>query len=187
MCIRDRNGPAGRFLSSLVAQAVPRRVALIGLGSGALTCYARPGEDWDLYELNPAMVRVAEDQRLFTFLQHSVAAAKTVVLGDARLSIERSAATYDIIIVDAFSSDAIPIHLLTKEAVHAYARRLRPGGALLFHVSNRFFHLTPVLAAVAPHVGMSAFVFADLAFTPNDVATGTVSYTHLTLPTIYSV
>jgi len=94
------------------------------------------------------------------------------VLGDARLSIERHASTYDIIIVDAFSSDAIPIHLITKEAIDAYARRLRQGGDLLFHVSNRFFHLTPVLAAVAPHVGMSAFVFADLAFTPNDVATG---------------
>ncbi len=166
------NGPAGRFLATLVAQAVPRRVALIGLGSGALTCYARPGEEWDLYELNPAMVRVAEDEHLFTFLQHSAAAAKTVVLGDARLSIERRAATYDIIIVDAFSSDAIPIHLLTKEAIDAYARRLRPGGALLFHISNRFFQLTPVLAAVAPHVGMSAFVYTDLGITPNDSATG---------------
>jgi hypothetical protein len=166
------SGPAGRFLSSLVAQAVPRRVALIGLGSGALTCYARPGEEWDLYELNPAMVRVAGDEHLFTFLHHSAAATKTVVLGDARLSIERRAATYDIIIVDAFSSDAIPIHLITKEAIETYTRRLRPGGALLFHVSNRFFQLTPVLAAVAPHVGMSAFVFSDLAITPNDVATG---------------
>ncbi len=166
------DGPAGRFLSSLVAQAAPRRVALIGLGSGALACYAKHGEEWDLYELNPAMVRVAADERLFTFLQHSAAAAKPVVLGDARLSIERHTATYDIIIVDAFSSDAIPIHLITKEAIDAYARRLRPGGALLFHVSNRFFHLTPVLAAVAPHVRMSAFVFSDSLITPNDVATG---------------
>ncbi|MGH7712300.1 MAG: spermidine synthase [Gemmatimonadaceae bacterium] len=167
------NGPAGQFFASLAPNAVPRRVALIGLGSGALACYARPGEVWDLYELNPAMVRVAEDRRLFTFLQRSQAAAKNVVLGDARLSIERTAAApYDIVIVDAFSSDAIPIHLITKEAIDAYVRRLRAGGVLLFHISNRFFQLTPVLATVASNVRMSAFLFSDSLIAPSDGATG---------------
>ncbi|MGQ0539420.1 MAG: spermidine synthase, partial [Gemmatimonadaceae bacterium] len=165
------SGPAGKFLSSLTNAPVPRRVALVGLGSGALACYARPGEVWDMYELNPAMVRVAQDRRLFTFLRHSPAQATNVLLGDARLALQRNRdATYDIIIVDAFSSDAIPIHLITKEALESYTRRLRPDGVLLFHISNRFFQLLPVLAAGGPHVRMSAFVFSDSLLSPGDVA-----------------
>ena len=164
-------GPAGQFLASLAPQS-PRRVALVGLGSGALACFARPGDVWDLYELNPVMADVARDTTLFTFLQRSPA-TKNLILGDARLSIERmSGAPYDVVIVDAFSSDAIPIHLITQEAIAEYARRLEPGGVLLFHISNRFFALRPVLASVAPNVRMSAFVFADSVLSPNDAAVG---------------
>lgn len=167
------SGPAGRFLRALGPAPAPRHVALIGLGSGALTCYARPGESWDLYELTPVMARVAADPRLFSFLRHSPAGATRLVLGDARLAIARARGRpYDLIIVDAFSSDAVPIHLITREALATYAGRLAPGGALLFHVSNRFFHLRPVLGTVAPLVGFRAFDFDDRAVTPAELAAG---------------
>jgi spermidine synthase len=164
-------GPAGDFLTALPASPVPRRIALVGLGSGALACYARAGEIWDLFELDPVVARVASDTAYFRFLAHSRAAAQRMILGDARLAIARDSVTrYDVMIIDAFSSDAIPIHLLTREAVALYASRLAPGGALLFHVSNRFFRLRPVLGAVAPTVGLDGWVASDLLLTDADEA-----------------
>jgi hypothetical protein len=155
-------GPAGRFLDGLTSSPTPRRVALVGLGAGALTCYARDGERWDLFELDPVVARIATDPRFFTYLQHSKAAEKRIVLGDARIALGREPVSrYQVIIVDAFSSDAIPIHLLTREALNSYARVLAEDGMLLFHVSNRFFHLRPVLGAVAPSAGFEAFVDED--------------------------
>lgn len=159
-------GPAGRFLLALPPAASPRRVALVGLGSGALACYARDGERWDLFELDPVVARVASDSSYFTFLTHSRATRGPIILGDARLALARvNDVRYDVIIVDAFSSDAIPIHLITREAIELYVRRLAPDGVLLFHVSNRFFRLRPVLAAVAPVVGFTAYGDADLELT----------------------
>ncbi len=159
-------GPIGRFLTALAPSVTPRRIALVGLGSGALACYARTGEQWDLYELDPVVARVASDTTWFTYLARSNAATQSLILGDARLALERDrSAKYDVMIIDAFSSDAIPIHLLTREAVEGYARHLRPGGALLFHVSNRFFQLQPILAAVAGATGLEARAAADLDIT----------------------
>ena len=159
-------GPAGRFLRALPPVSAPRRIALVGLGSGALACYARDGERWDLFELDPVVARVASDSSYFTFLAHSKATRGPIILGDARLALARAGdVRYDVIIVDAFSSDAIPIHLITREAIELYARRLAPDGVLLFHVSNRFFRLRPVLAAVAPVVGFTAYGDADLELT----------------------
>lgn len=162
-------GPAGRFLSSLPASSTPRHVALVGLGSGALVCYARPGDMWDLYELDPIVARIASDPRFFTFLQNTPAVTRRII-GDARLNLETAAAgRYDVLIVDAFSSDAIPIHLLTREAIAGYARTLAPHGVLLLHVSNRFFELRPVLGAVAPAAGFVAFDNQDFALSTQDV------------------
>jgi SAM-dependent methyltransferase len=156
-------GPAGLYFASIPASASPMRVALIGLGSGALACYARPGERWDLFELNPAMASVATDPRLFTFVTNSAAAHKEIVLGDARLSIaEKTDARYNLIVVDAFSSDAIPLHLITREAIASYVDRLAGDGVLLFHISNRFFRLQPVLANVGATAGLSGYAFEDL-------------------------
>jgi spermidine synthase len=159
-------GPAGRFLRALPPASAPRRIALVGLGSGALACYARDGERWDLFELDPVVARVASDSSYFTFLTHSKATRGPIILGDARLALARAGdVRYNVIIVDAFSSDAIPIHLITREAIELYARRLTSDGVLLFHVSNRFFRLRPVLAAVAPVVGFAAYGDADLDLT----------------------
>lgn len=166
-------GPAGHYLAGLAPHEPPRRVALIGLGAGALACYARAGEAWDFFELDPTVARLASDTAFFTYLAHSPSKAQRIVVGDARLALAREpAARYDIVIVDAFSSDAIPIHLLTREAIEGYVRTLTPNGVMLFHVSNRFFRLPPVLAAAAGFVQWEAFVNDDPYVTPAEFAAG---------------
>jgi spermidine synthase len=122
---------------------------VVGLGAGTIAAYGRPGEQLTLIELNPAVVDIARDPRLFTYLRDSRADVH-VVVGDGRLELQSEPAhSYDLIVLDAFSSDAIPVHLLTREAVQMYADRLRPGGLLVFHITNATFDLRPVLEADA--------------------------------------
>jgi spermidine synthase/lipoprotein signal peptidase len=134
-------------------------VGVVGLGTGTLSCYARPGQDWRFFEIDPAMVRIARNPAIFTFLSRCAPQAK-VVLGDARLSLSREPeGRLDLLAVDAFSSDAIPIHLLTREALQVYRRALKPDGLLLLHISNRYLDLEPVLAAAAKSDGWHAAAF----------------------------
>jgi spermidine synthase len=141
---------------------VPRspagRVAVVGLGAGAIACYARPDESWTFYEIDPLVADIARNPRLFTYL--SDCAPKTaIVIGDARLKLrEASDAGFDLLIVDAFSSDAIPAHLLTREAVASFMAKIRPSGALIIHISNQFLDLAPVIAAIADDAGLAGFV-----------------------------
>jgi hypothetical protein len=143
--IADVLNTVGRF---------PRSVGVVGLGVGSLASYERPGDGWTFYEIDPAVERLARDARFFTYL----AACRTcdVVVGDARVSLEASDVVHDLLVLDAFSSDAIPIHLLTREAFDAYARRLAPGGVLAVHISNRHVELRPVLARLARDLGWAA-------------------------------
>jgi spermidine synthase len=143
----------------LAMQAAPglfgpnARIAVVGLGAGTLACYARPGQTWTFFEIDPAVVRIASDPRRFTFLSRCQPAAH-IEIGDARLLIERSPpAAADVLVVDAFSSDSVPMHLLTAEAFADYKRLLGPRGLLLMHISNRFFDLKPVVAAAAASGG----------------------------------
>ena len=106
------------------------RVAVVGLGTGSLACHKRGKEDWTFFEIDPEVVRIARDPRLFRFIS-ACAPDLPVVLGDARLTLAASPQRYDLIILDAFSSDAIPVHLLTREALAGYLARLAPGGALI--------------------------------------------------------
>jgi SAM-dependent methyltransferase len=134
------------------------RIAVVGLGSGTLACYARPGQDWTFYEIDPAVVHIAEDPRRFTFVPGCKPDAH-IKVGDARLLIEREpAAVADILAVDAFSSDSVPMHLLTREAFADYRRLLSPGGLLLVHISNRYLDLEPVVAAAAISGGWKASI-----------------------------
>src|SRR3546814_543444 len=136
-------------------------IGIVGLGSGTLSCYRRPGQRWTIFEIDPAMVRIARDPAKFTFLAHC-APGVPIVLGDARLELAKQPpGRFDILVIDAFSSDAIPLHLLTREAVGIYARVLKPDGILLIHISNRFFDLEPVLAAEAKARGWSAAIRMD--------------------------
>src|SRR5262249_42807436 len=143
-------GPAGVTFRLLVdGWTGPRRIGAVGLGTGAIASYARPNQDWTFYELDPAVEKLARDDRYFTFLRDSHARSLNVVIGDPRLRLAAEPdATFDLLVLDAFSSDAIPIHLLTAEAFAMYERKLAPGGVILLHLSNRYLELSPVVGRV---------------------------------------
>jgi hypothetical protein len=137
------------------------RVAVLGLGAGVILRYAQPGSAWTVYEIDPAIARLAQDPAYFT---HWVEAAGSpvLVLGDGRLRLRTAAdASYDLIIADAFASDSVPLHLLTREALSLYHRKLRDGGAIVFNISNRYLDLAPAIAATASHLGLVAYEAAD--------------------------
>lgn len=132
------------------------RVGVIGLGTGTLAAYGRPGDVFRMYEINPLVISIAKTQ--FRFVPESKAKVE-LVLGDARLSLEREPPQgYDVLAVDAFSSDAIPVHLLTREAFALYFRHLNPGGVLAVHVSNKHLNLAPVVGMAASAFGKRAVV-----------------------------
>ena len=134
----------------------PRSIGVVGLGAGSLAAYADAGDELTFYEIDPAVIDLASDPDVFSFLSDSPASVK-VVAGDGRLSLAAAAPrSHDLIVVDAFSSDAIPIHLLTREAVETYRRALADGGVIAFHVSNRFFDLFPVVARLADDAGLTS-------------------------------
>ncbi len=134
-------------------------VGLVGMGIGTLAAYGQSGDQYRFYELDPQVVDVAK--RRFTYLKDS-AAQVTTVLGDARLSLEREAPQkFHVLAVDAFSSDSIPVHLVTREAVKAYERHMRPDGVVAFHISNRYLDLSPVIRQLADAVGMTALRVID--------------------------
>jgi len=139
--------------------AAPRKIAVVGLGAGTLAALGRPGDTFRFYEINPGVQTIAES--LFFYLKDSKATTE-VVLGDARVQLEReSSRDFDAIAVDAFSSDNIPMHLLTAECGDIYRRRLAPGGLLLLHISNRTLDLEPVARGLAEHLGWKAVQFVS--------------------------
>ena len=149
----------GRLLETLHPRMTPLRVGVIGLGTGTLAVYGTPGDLYRFYDINPQVLTIA--RRDFTYLSDSDARIETP-LGDARLTLEREApADLDVLAVDAFSSDAIPVHLITREALALYAKHLRPGGVVAFHVTNRFLDLVPVVAGIAKANGMDAVWIHD--------------------------
>jgi SAM-dependent methyltransferase len=153
-----RKGPLGQIFAATAEKAGRRRVAVVGLGTGTVAAYGNAGETWTFYEIDPGIVEIARDPRYFTYLRDSPARVG-VVLGDARLSLARAPAqAYDLIIVDAFNSDAIPVHLLTREALGVYLDKLAPGGIIALHLSNRYLELEPVVAALARERGLRARV-----------------------------
>ena len=138
----------------LCCGANAKRVGVIGLGTGTVAAYGNPGDAVRFYEINPLVERLA--RHWFTFLHDSPARVE-VILGDARLSLAaESPQHFNVIVVDAFSGDAIPVHLLTREALALYRRHLQPGGVIVFHVSNQYINLEPVVAAIAGDAGMKA-------------------------------
>src|SRR6202043_945683 len=137
------------------------RVAVIGLGSGTLTCASEPGETWKLFEIDQSMVDTARDPRYFTYIENCEPDLKPVI-GDARLTFARGPdGVYDLIIVDAYSSDAIPIHLATEEAMEIYKDKLAPQGAVLIHVSNRHLELASVVVGIAEANDLKSWVYSE--------------------------
>lgn len=150
--------PIGDVFSVYDDRLTGGRIAVVGLGTGTLAAYAAPGQQWTFYEIDPAVERIARDPRFFTYLGQCDDLCR-VVIGDARLSLgNASGERFDLIVLDAFNSDAIPVHLLTREALQLYVGRLRPGGMLAFHISNRHLRLEPVLASLSTDLGLSGLV-----------------------------
>jgi len=147
-----------------------RRVGAIGLGVGSLASYARSGDTWTFFELNPRVVDIAK--KYFTYLSSVPADAQVAIEeGDARLRLREGAAgRFDLLVLDAFSSDAIPLHLVTREALAIYRRALAPGGVLLAHISNRHVRLEPIFAALAADAGMLAIGRIERDITPEEKA-----------------
>lgn len=139
----------------------PLRLAFVGLGAGTMAAYLRPNDVGTFYEIDPAVVRLASDRRLFTFIANAQS-RPNFVIGDARVTLAQADGQYDAIVLDAFSSDAIPVHLLTREAISMYLDKLAPGGILLVHISNRYLDLEPVLALAANELGLSARLRDDV-------------------------
>ena len=155
----------GRVLGGEVR--VARSVGIIGLGCGTLACYTRPGDKFRFYEINPLVVNLARSE--FRYLADCAGTAE-VVLGDARLSLEREAPQhFAVLVVDAFSGDSIPLHLLTREAFELYFRHLRPQGLLAIHITNGFLNLAPVVATIARSLGKEASLISSAADQANGI------------------
>ncbi|MFK4871840.1 spermidine synthase [Novosphingobium sp. ZW T3_23] len=151
---------------ALALSEVPRlegagaRVGVVGLGTGSLACRSLPGQQWTFFEIDPVILSFSTEGS-FTFLRDCTPSAR-IVLGDARLELARMPArAFDVLVIDAFSSDAIPVHLLTREALQVYVRALSPQGLLLLHISNRYIDLAPVVGANAAAVGLGALSRLD--------------------------
>ncbi len=154
-------GPIGTIFYSGEFMANVHRVGLVGLGVGSLAAYGRPGDQFTYFEIDPAVVHIARDSGRFSFLKNSKAEMRYVV-GDARLTLAKEPdASFDLLVLDAFSSDAIPTHLLTEEAIKMYRQKLAPGGVIAFHVSNRYLELAPVVALTARAAGLETFSNLD--------------------------
>jgi hypothetical protein len=155
-CYVSRTSGYGRLLQALDS---PRKVGVLGLGVGALMSYARDADSWVFYEIDPLIVELAT--RHFSFL-HATKAKVEHVIGDGRLSLEREPSRgFDLLAIDAFSGDAVPMHLLTREAMAIYVRHLKPGGAIVFQATNRFVNLMPVIRRLADEFGMQTLWVDD--------------------------
>lgn len=159
----DPAGPAGDIFAAVGGAP---RLAVVGLGTGALAGYGRDGQRMDFYEIDPEIIDIARDPKWFSYLSDCPCDVTTRG-GDGRLALERAPdGAYNLILLDAFSSDAIPTHLMTREAIRTYARKLAPGGMIAFHVSNRVFDLDPMVASTAKASGLHA-MSAEIGFRPS--------------------
>ncbi|WP_282604592.1 spermidine synthase [Pelagibius sp. Alg239-R121] len=151
-----RAGPIGQLFEALDTTGQnPLRIGAVGLGAGTLACYRRPGQDWTFFEIDPTMERIARDPEHFRYLS-ACAARSPVVIGDARISLQSEEdGKYDVLVFDAFSSDAIPMHLLNREALALYQAKLAVGGVMAFHISNRTLDLLPIVARLAEDAGLA--------------------------------
>ncbi len=158
-----QKGPAGQLFAALQQQLQGKRIAVVGLGAGSLVCYSRPGQEWTFFEIDPLVESIARNRKYFTFLREC-AVQPRIVIGDARLTLAREPnKRFGLLVIDAFSSDAIPVHLLTREALGLYERVLDDNGVLMMHISNQNLGLEPVVAALAADAGLVALIGAHTA------------------------
>lgn len=156
------HGPLGQVMAVFNASPASQRVAVVGLGVGAMAPYAKPDQQWTFYEINPDVVDLARNSEHFTYLQNCATGSVSVVEGDARLSLQNApAGHFGLIVLDAFSSDAIPVHLVTQQALDLYLSKLAEGGILAFNASSRSLNLNPILADLAESRNLICIAFDD--------------------------
>ncbi|KAF3983703.1 MAG: fused MFS/spermidine synthase [Methylococcales symbiont of Hymedesmia sp. n. MRB-2018] len=154
----SRPGPMGQLFKLFDSQNHDWEIGAVGLGAGTLLCYAKPQQHWTLYEIDPLVIEVAENPKYFSYLKRC-SQNSTMVLGDARLSLANEKDQYfDLLIMDAFSSDSVPTHLLTREAMALYFAKLKPNGILAFHITNRHLEIKKVISDHASHLKLSALI-----------------------------
>ncbi|MFO1322746.1 MAG: fused MFS/spermidine synthase [Burkholderiales bacterium] len=154
----------GRAIESLHPRLEPVKVGIIGLGAGTIATYGAPGDTYRFYDINPGVIVIA--QRDFSFLRDSAAKIE-LPLGDARLKLEREPPqNFDVLAIDAFSSDAIPVHLITREAVEIYLKHMKPDGVIAFHVTNRYLDLVPVVEGIAHELSLASLWIYDAGADP---------------------
>jgi hypothetical protein len=162
------DGPLGDAIAAArQTHGVLRHIAIVGLGAGALACDMRPGEPITFYEIDPVVVRLASDPSRFRYLRDCAPNAKLIV-GDARLTLSAQSKVSDVIVVDAFSSDAIPVHLLTREAIALYLSKLDEHGLLVMHVSNNQMEFSGLIAREAADLGLVAYMRSEINVSPDD-------------------
>jgi spermidine synthase len=157
------SGPLGQAIAALREKQglAFDTIGSVGLGAGTAATYAEPHQKWIYYEIDPVVQEIAENPQYFTYLRDSRAPYE-IVIGDGRLQIKAAPdSSFDLLILDAYSSDALPVHLLTREALELYASKLAPDGAMIFHISNRHLDLEPQMAALAKAIGWQALQFSD--------------------------
>jgi spermidine synthase len=160
----SRPGPMGQLFNAYNAENAQWTIGSVGLGAGALACYAKPEQSWTFYEIDPLVVKTASDPQYFTYLSRCTPHAQ-MEIGDARLSLAKSADhSFDLLIMDAFSSDSVPTHLLTQEALNLYFTKLKPNGLLAFHITNRHLALKNILADHAQQLQLAGLL---QEYTPN--------------------
>ena len=168
----SRSGPVGDLFAAEQPVDASWSVAVIGLGAGAMACYAQPQQTWTFYEIDPVVAQIARDPSLFTYLRDCTPSAG-IVLGDGRLTMAKAPNhSYDLIVLDAFGSDSVPVHLVTREAIQMYLSKLRPGGTILFNISNKYVNLAAVLAGEASNLSLVGFQRTDTEVTAAQSAVG---------------
>jgi hypothetical protein len=175
-------GPLGDIFTGREQHAPPRRVSIVGLGSGAMACFARGGSQFTFYEIDPLVRDIAQTSAYFSYLDRCSSGGHSIVLGDGRMALERApAASYDLMIFDAFSSDAVPVHLLTREALRVYLDKLADGGWLVFHASNTYLDLEAVLARLAADADLACLSCRDLDVSPEQFRAGKTPSTYVVM------
>jgi hypothetical protein len=175
------SGPLGQIIQNHPSGRPVREIGVIGLGTGAISAYGQPGQRITYFEIDPAVERIARNPKYFTYLK-DCRSKVDVVLGDARLSLaETPDGRFDLLILDAFTSDAIPIHLITREAVALYLDKLSDRGVLLLHVSNRYLDLAPIVGNIARDRGVPCRIYRDGEVSPEERKEGKFTSTWMIL------
>jgi hypothetical protein len=173
----SRSGPIGQVFTALKPKLSEEgtRVAIVGLGAGSMACYAQAGQQWTFYEIDPSVMRIALDPRYFTFLSdcQDRGVGLELPLGDARIKLRAAPeGAYRLIVLDAFSSDAVPVHLLSREAIQLYRSKLAEGGLLAFHLSSRYLDLEPVMGQQATDAGLACRICYHVHLTAEEKRSG---------------